>query len=69
MTMTHDEDEKTLVTQLEPDAHSTWPAPPLSPVSTNPPASHAALTNPSIPRSPLQQALVALAEDEQDLLY
>ncbi len=34
-----EESEKTLVDQLPPERedHSTWPAPPLSPISSNPP--------------------------------
>lgn len=39
-TLRPEEDEKTLVSQtlsVQPEDHSTWPAPPLSPISSNPP--------------------------------
>lgn len=50
-----EECEKTLVDQLPPERedHSTWPAPPLSPISSNPPPElvdlPAALRAPALP--------------------
>lgn len=60
-TLIPEEDEKTLVNQPAPmrEDHSTWPSPPLSPISSTPPPSLVALPAlraPALPRNLLGEA-------------
>lgn len=60
------EEEPTLVDQQVPDAtewHTTWPAPPLSPISSNPPPN---LVVPLVPRAPALPADLVSAQFKDD---
>lgn len=64
---TNEEDDKTLVNQPAPEPpedHTTWPAPPLSPVSSNPPPEISGLPALRAPALPTDLLVAQLLEDD-----
>ena len=66
-----DEEETTVVKSFEQelDGHPTWPSPPPSPVSSNPPPALQAQETQPIPRPPLHLALTSGDYEDQDFLW
>lgn len=61
-----DQEEKTLVDQQQPEVpedHTTWPSPPLSPVSSNPPPE---LVVPLVPRAPALPTGLVVTQPKDD---
>ena len=63
----NEETEKTLVNQPADESHehhTTWPAPPLSPISSNPPPELSGLPTLRAPAMPVDLLDVQLLEDD-----